>query len=507
MSYFDQKEPPKREDRLHAAIAHGSTICSLANRKNCKCMNDGDRLFTQGSICQLLPALAIMNSFADSAVLLHGAIGCGSCVHSQNAVVKSGNAARQRPVKDGLWFSTALDETDVISGGETKLEAAIREIDRRCRPGHIFVVATCIPALTGDDIDTLIRNLQPQVAARLLPVHCEGFKTKIWATAYDSVYHSVGNGLLDWEEEEPLFTRDEFAELKDEYLRKRTVNVMTVSSMGRVDELELQRILGSLDLATNFFPLFAKPEEMYKVTQAAVSISTCPTHDDYLLYHLQEKYRVPYIISTMPIGIENTSQWIRDLAAFFGLQEQAERFIEQETASLASALKEFEPVFAGKRAFVSAGEIRAFVTSGLLTELGFEIAGIRSFHHDEYADAEYQKLAAKTEKDFVVNIANAQPFEEANLLKKLKPDIFLGHWNGNGTAAKLGIPASVIYNTGLSFIGYKGVYEVARRLCKQLKNTTYNRKLSSHIRLPYTEGWYGEDAFKYIRQAGGEASA
>jgi nitrogenase molybdenum-iron protein alpha chain len=209
----------------------------------------------------------------------------------------------------------------------------------------------------------------------------------------------------------------------------------------------------------------------------------------------------------MPIGIENTSQWIRDLAAFFGLQEQAERFIEQETASLASALKEFEPVFAGKRAFVSAGEIRAFVTSGLLTELGFEIAGIRSFHHDEYADAEYQKLAAKTEKDFVVNIANAQPFEEANLLKKLKPDIFLGHWNGNGTAAKLGIPASVIYNTGLSFIGYKGVYEVARRLCKQLKNTTYNRKLSSHIRLPYTEGWSGEDAFKYIRQAGGEASA
>lgn len=507
MSYFDQKEPPKREDRLNACIAHGSTICSLANRKNCKCMNDGDRLFTQGSICQLLPALAIMNSFADSAILLHGAVGCGSCVHSQNAVIKTGNAARQRPVKDGLWFSTALDETDVISGGETKLEEAIREIDRRHRPGNIFVVATCIPALTGDDIDTLIQNLQPQVAARLHPVHCEGFKTKIWATAYDSVYHSVGRGLLDWEEEDLLqFTRDEFDDLKEEFLRKRTVNVMTVSSMGRVDELELQRILESLRLVPNFFPLFARPEEMYKVTQAAVSISTCPTHDDYLLYHLKEKYNIPYLISTMPIGIENTNQWIRELAAFFGLQEQAERFIEQEVAELKGALKEFEPVFAGKRAFVSAGEIRAFVTSSLLTELGFEIAGIRSFHHDEYADVEYQKLAAKTESDYVVNIANAQPFEEANLLKKLKPDIFLGHWNGNATAAKLGIPASVIYHTGLSFIGYKGVYEVARRLYKQLKNTTYNRKLSAHVRLPYSEGWYEEDAFKYIRAAAGGES-
>ncbi len=507
MSYFDQKEPPKREDRLNACIAHGNTICGLANRKNCKCMNDGDRMFTQGSICQLLPALAIMNSFPDSAILLHGAVGCGSCAHSQNAVVKTGNAARQRPAKDVLWFSTALGEIDVITGGETKLEEAIREIDRRHRPGNIFVIATCIPALTGDDIDTLVQNLQPQVAARLLPVHCEGFRTKIWATAYDAVYHSVGKGLLDPEEEELPLIEDELADLKEEYLRSRTVNVMTVSSMGRVDELELQRILDSLRLVPNFFPLFAKPEEMYRVTQAAASISTCPTHDDYLLDHLNEKYGIPTIVTTMPIGIENTNQWIRDLAAFFNVQEEAERFIEQETAELKSALKVFEPVFAGKRAFVSAGEIRAYVTSGLLTELGFEIAGIRAFHHDEHADPEYRKLAAMTETDYGVSIANVQPFEEANLLARLKPDIFLGHWNGNSTAAKLGIPASVVYHTGLNFIGYKGVYEVARRLYKQLRNTAYNRKLSTYVRLPYTEDWYKEDAFRYIRQAGGENNA
>ena len=98
MSYFDQKEPPKREDRLNACITRGDTICGLANRKGCKYLNEGDRLFTQGSICQLLPALAIMNTFPDSAILVHGAVGCGSCIHSQNAVVKTGNApAKGRP--------------------------------------------------------------------------------------------------------------------------------------------------------------------------------------------------------------------------------------------------------------------------------------------------------------------------------------------------------------------------------------------------------------------------
>jgi hypothetical protein len=42
---------------------------------------------------------------------------------------------------------------------------------------------------------------------------------------------------------------------------------------------------------------------------------------------------------------------------------------------------------------VSAGEIRALVTAGLLAELGFEIAGIRDFHHDKYAGPECEKLA------------------------------------------------------------------------------------------------------------------
>jgi len=265
-------------------------------------------------------------------------------------------------------------------------------------------------------------------------------------------------------------------------------------------------LLAALGLKANFFPVYTRPEEMYRVTKAALSVSTCPTHDDYLLSHLKEKYGVPYVTTTMPIGIESTGIWLKDVAAFFGLGEEAERLIVQEERELKESLAEFEPLFRGKRAFVSAGEIRAFVTAGLLTELGFEIIGIRSFHHDEFADGEYERLAKTTNEDYVVNIANAQPFEEANLIRRLKPDIFLGHWNGNGTAAKLGVPASVIYNTSLNFIGYKGVYEIARRLAKQLRNTAYNKNLSKHLRLPYTQHWYGEEPFKYIKQAGGEVN-
>lgn len=504
MSYFEQKEPPKREDRLKACITYGGSICGIAKKSVGCCLDDGDRSFTQGSICLLLPGLAMMNSLPDTVVLLHGAIGCGACSHSQNANVRSGGAQRRGQVKDGLWLSTALNENDVISGGEAKLEEAIREADRRYRPASIIVVAGCVPGIIGDDIDGVAARVQEQVSAKILPVHCEGFKTKIWATAYDAVYHSIGRNLLDEPDEYGQVIVDEFEELKEKYTLSRTVNLMNVSSMGRVDELELSRLLRSLGLEVNVFPVFAHPEEMYKVTQAALSISTCPTHDDYFLKYLEEKFGVPYMIRHMPIGIANTSSWVRDVASRFGLEEQAEKLIAEEEKELAKALEEFRPTFAGKKVFISAGEVRALANAGLLQELGFEVVGIRSFHHDEFAEVEYEKLAAGSE-DFVFNIANAQPFEEANLLKRTGPDLFLGHWCGNATASKLGIPTHVIYNTGLSYIGYQGVYELARRVYRQLKNPIFNKKLSKYVRLPYTDQWYESDPFKYIKNGRGEA--
>jgi nitrogenase molybdenum-iron protein alpha chain len=356
-----------------------------------------------------------------------------------------------------------------------------------------------VPAIIGDDVDGVIERARSQVAARIIPVHCEGFKTKIWATAYDAVYHGLGKSMLeDPPEVEPLI-RDELYDAKLEYRKDRTVNLFNVSSMGRADELELVRYLEALDLEVNTFPNFAEPERMYRLKYAGLSISTCPTHDDYFLTYLSEEHGIPFILKHMPIGIENTNAWIRDVAERLGRSEVGERLIARETAELDEALEKYREFFRGKTVFVSAGEFRALATAFLMHELGFEIVGIRSFHHDEFADVEYEKLKKISAKDFTFNIANAQPFEEANLLTGLKPDLFLGHWNGNSTASKLGIASHVIYNTGLAYIGYRGAFELAGRLYRQLSNPVFNKNLSRYVRLPYRDEWYGRDPFSYIK--------
>jgi nitrogenase molybdenum-iron protein alpha chain len=496
MSHFEHREPPRREQRLQACIAAGGPFSSTAKRMRC-CSPDGERSFSQGNICLLLPALGIMNSIPNSVVLLHGAVGCGSSCHAGNAAVRTGNVQRWGAFKDGTWLSTALNEQEVIGGGEDKLEQAIREVDGKFNPAVIFVVAGCVPGIIGDDVDGVAERLQPEVNAKLLPVHCEGFKTKIWATAYDAVYHAIGRAYFQESPEKVTLTKPD----------NPIVNLMNVSSMGWPDEQELKRLLQALGLEVNIYPVFSKPEDWHRMTQTALSISTCPTHDDYVMEYLEENYGIPYVLKHMPIGIRNTSEWLRSLASYFGqsIQDKAEEIVAQEEAELTAALAQFRSAFAGKKVLVSAGEFRALSTAILLAELGFEVVAIRAYHHDEFANSEYEKLMAITAKDFAFNIANCQPFEEANLINKLKPDIFLGHMNGNATAAKRGLATNVIYNTGLQYVGYQGAFQLSRRLYRQLTNPRYNRQLNKWTQLPYRQEWYEQDPFTHIKQAGGEA--
>jgi nitrogenase molybdenum-iron protein alpha chain len=406
-----------------------------------------------------------------------------------NVNVRAGNAMRGNPGKDALWLSTALNEDNVIFGGGEKLAAAIVEADQVYRPKVILAVSGCLPGVIGDDVDNVAAETQAKVKARILPVHCEGFKSRFMATAYDVVYHAVGRGLLPAEAPGP----------KD----PTAINVMNVGSMGLTDEKELARLLGEMGLKANFFPVFASPDGFAKATQARASISVCPTHDDYFLKHLEEKYDVPSIVRHMPIGIKNTGLWLMDLGEKLGLKKEAKALVEKEEAELNAALEPIKPYFAGKTAFVSAGEYRSLATGLLLRELGFKLLGIRSFHFDGFAEVELAKL--DRDGDFVFNVANVQPFEEANLLKRLKPDVFLGHWHGNSTAARLGIPAQVIYNSGYAYIGYQGAYDLARRLRRRLSNPAFYQRVGRFAKLPYRPQWYAADPFSQIRAAEGEA--
>jgi len=500
MSFIELKVVPRREERLGTCIEFGGTVGEVHKKFCGGCLKNKSRTFSQGSICQLLPATAILTSLQDSVVIVHGAVGCGGAVHSQGASVRLGqfNSGIKNP-KGALWLSTNLSESDVVSGGEEKLKNAIFEADKRYRPSAIIILSTCIPGIIGDDIDGVADALKEQISATILPIHCEGFKTKIMATAYDAIFHSFLRNLVDGKDETEFNVYNNDAAFAAEKLRRsRLVNLLNVSSMTGPDQKELTRLLNKLGLEVNMLPCDAHPDAFRLAPFAALSIGVCPTHDDYFMTYLYEKFGVPFVGGQMPIGIENTSIWLRQIAEKLGLQDAAERIIKSETEELNRALQPMLPHLKEKTAMLSAGEIRTLATAVLLQELGMEILAVRPYHYDEFGGTEITKLQ-KINPRIKINVATAQPFEAVNLIYRKKPDIYIGHNSDNIWAAKCGVSILPIYGTNSIYSGYAGAYDIARRIKRHLKNTAFNEHLAKHVRQPYKESWYAEDPFKYIK--------
>lgn len=498
MNFLDRNGPPTREERLNACNAFGGTACGLVAGSKAGCLGSNGRTFSQATGCQLMLSMAIAGTIPESVILFHGPVGCGSCLLSNAGLSRTNQAARGNAGNIGYhWFSTNLDEIEVISGAEDKLEAALLEIDRRLRPQVIFVACTCVPAIIGDDIDGVVKRVQPRLQARVLPLHCAGFKTKVVATAYDVVYHAILKHVIALEAAAPEPAVGDDAERALRQARKeRTVNLLNVASMSRGDEVELTRLLNALGLEVRVLPCFAPPDRFPRAREAALNVSICATHDDYFVEHMKELYGVPYVLSTIPIGTRHTARWLHEIADFFHLRREAERLIAAEEAEVRGALQPLLAVLGGKSAVLSAGEIRAGAQAILLAEdLDMKVLGVRAHHYDRYGDVLFEDLPA----ELPVNVAASQPFEQVNLLRRLRPDVYVGHLGGNVWTAKMGIPVLPIFGPVNDYMGYQGLFEVASRLHRLLKNPRYYSTLGRTARLPYRQSWYEADPFTYIR--------
>jgi nitrogenase molybdenum-iron protein alpha chain len=501
MNYLDAKSAPSREERLKASVAFGGVCAQVrtcaAARAN-GCTNLSGRFFTQAQGCQFTLSLAILNTLRNTVVVMHGPVGCGVCSIGTIGVNKTFKQQRDPRAEGLIWLSTNLDEADVIGGGEAKLRQAVIYADREFRPESIIVCNSCVPALIGDDIDSIIADLQKESAAVIVPIHCEGFKTKLMATAYDAVYHGILKKYIrPPDRRREALCQTDLDKFREQYRRSRNVNILNVGSMSRADETELQRLLEALGLTVTWIPCYAEPEDFQYALETSLNVSICGTHDDYFVGHLAEKYNIPFVVDTIPIGRKNTARWIRKIADHFELRDEAERLIGAEHAALDDALAPFRKTLAGKRAYIAGGEVRILATAEILQDLGMTVVGFKAHHYDEFAEPIFDALEEIDDVRF--SVATNQPFEMSNLLNRLKPDVLITHTGGNNIAARHGLPLLPLFGPAYNYCGYSGVFEVARRLNKTMRNFEFNRQIARNTPLPFKKEWYEKDPFAYIK--------
>ncbi len=498
MSIVLSETAPAREERLKAGIAFGGTCAHLEECVSKGCLNSATRSFSQTYGCQHGLSLGILNTIRNTVTIMHAPLGCGaSSVNSSGQQGAAFQKLRDPNAEGTIVINTNLDEVNVIDGGEVNLRAAICYADREFRPEIIIVVGACVPALIGDDIDGILADLQPEISAKLIPVTCEGFKTKVMATAYDAAYNGIMKKLLGRVERNLPTVFEDFEEYKRKYLASKTVNIFNVGSMSKADEDELERILNAIGLYVRFLPCYSAPRDFSYTLENALNVSICGTHDDYYIEYLQQEYGIPFIIDTIPIGKKNTTRWVMNIAKHFNLEKEAEIFLKREEEALEKSLMPYKEQLEGKTVYLGGGAIRIVATAEVLQELGMEIVGFKGHHIDKFIAPVFDAL--ENIENITFNVATQQPFEQVNLVEKLKPDMIVIHGGPNNITTKYGAPILPLFGPTFHYMGYTGAFDIARRMVRKLQNNQYNKNIAKNLKIPYKKEWLQKDPFAYIK--------
>lgn len=49
----------------------------------------------------------------------------------------------------------------------------------------------CATAIIGEDIDSISEEMEAELGIPVVPLHCEGFRSKHWSTGFDVSQHGV----------------------------------------------------------------------------------------------------------------------------------------------------------------------------------------------------------------------------------------------------------------------------------------------------------------------------
>jgi nitrogenase molybdenum-iron protein alpha chain len=471
-----------RETRQYTYNDLGGGSLRISDDFDSRCLKAADRTFSQGLQCQQINSISAVLSMEDSVFIVHSPQGCSGCVAGAADGYRVGQAHRGvQLIKNPRVIVTNLDQNDVVYGGERKLREAVRLAAERYSPKMVFIFTSCASGIIGDDVDAIAADMQTDGFPVLIPIHCDGFRSKICASGFDAAFIAIQKYLLPPEPQ----SRTE-----------GLVNLFAPTSISYRDQLEIERMLGLLGAQVNYIPFYSSYEKIRRITSAQASTSICKVFADEFMKELNETYGIPFSHTVMPIGVRNTDKWFLGIARLLGREEEAREYIEREHARILPRLQGIRERLRDKRVFICGGTGRSFAAAALIDDFGMKLVGLETPTYDLDAQIDIEYLNG-IHGDYVVDVANMQPFEQVNLVRRLRPDVFVGvpSW-----CAKLGLPTTHVLDPKRPTMGYDGILYLGEKIADQAENPGFNRKLAPYARLPYKQSWYDSDAFKFIRE-------
>lgn len=473
-----------RENRIGSITGYIGTLSDLANQSSCGTLKGCSRCFSQSSTCLSSCALGQLSAIRDVAIIHHGPAGCSAA--SAGAYYLDKVMAKKRGVTTNtVYVGTDMNENDTIFGSAESLRKIILEVNKRYSPKAIFVTSSCATGIIGEDIDSVVDDVKDEVEVPIVAVHCEGFKSRIWATGFDISDHAVLSSIVQPPRQ-----------------KRNTINFKNFYESARPEIIE---IFKNFDLEPIFLYCNSTIEELSHISESLATTCICGTLGNYLGNGLEETYGVPYIRTINPLGIAGFETWLRAIGRVTDRSEAVESYIEEQRKIYIPQIEEIKKELKGLRAVLGMGPGYTFEVSRVLDELGVEVVWALAWHYDKkYENGEVppsMKYLLENDVDFEASVADQQNYEVMNILKKYQPDLYLSRHPGSTVwAIKNGTPAVYVADEYMIF-GYKHTLEFAQSILDSIHNRSFEKNLARRVKLPYTDWWYQQNVDKFLEEA------
>ena len=474
-----------RENRLGSITGYCGTLRDLNHKTTCGCLNNTERCFTQASLCNAACALTVLSFITDAAIIHHAPTGCAVTAMQVSNSKDQLAAKLDLDNSSSCYVCTDMNESDTIFGATDNLKEVIRETWKRYQPAAIFIASSCVSGIIGEDLDQITSELKDEIPVPLALVHCEGFKTRIWATGFDAAFHAILKSIV-----------------KPPEKKANIINIINFYGSARKEIIDIFQNLGVEPL---FILANSTVDQLSRLSESVATVSTCGTLGTYLGNGLQNEYGVPYVQSLQPHGIAGFENWLGELGKVLGKESEVATYLTREQGIYLPKIEEVKKKLAGIRAVIGMGPGFNFNTTRVLQELGIEIVYSAAWHYDkQYDDGKvphaFRYLVENSPYDFPLTVCDLQNFELLHILNTVKPDIFFSRHTGSTVwAMKLGIPALCIYDEYAIF-GYRGLLQFAYSVLDIVTNRSFTDNLSKRVKLPYTDWGLSQGSDHFFEQ-------
>ncbi|MDD1693467.1 MAG: nitrogenase [Methanoregula sp.] len=483
-----QRTCPNREERANGINIFYGNASELIEKAKTGCLKNHERGFAQSSGCTLNFYLSVrVGTIRNAATIFHAPVGCSSSALGYRELFRGVPVEMGRPADYDLhWMTTNLRDNDVVYGAGAKLKRAIYEAEKRYDPKAIFILTSCTTGIIGEDIEGAVADVQPHIKARIVPIHCEGVRSRLVQTGYDAFWHAILKYLVK----------------KPEKKQEDLVNVASMLSYTWQDRLEIQRLLTKVGLRANLIPEFATVEQFEQLSEAAVTAPLCPTYTDYLSRGLEQEHGVPYFMYPSPMGISNTDEWLRQIGKYTKKESEVEELITEEHKTWVPKMQairgEFDRIAAEKgskvRVLGSLGQGRLLAQLPFFDELGLTAPAAMSQDYDNLILEELEEVTRRV-GDFKLLVNTFQAAEQAHITNELDPDLTLTCPFQGGAYKRIKGATRIHALRGdphpwSAQSGYTGAIAYGNFLLQALKSHSFQKTLKEKTKDSYRDWWF-----------------